>query len=214
MKIIRKKMKNIRLRVKNDGSVVLSVPYGVSETYIQQFLQEKSNWIQKHQSQVKPQLFINGETVQLFALAHTLHIVETSRKRARVFLNENNQIQMELPYDSDVKQREKLIHRFYAKQLSTIVQKMIEKYEPIMGVKVADVKYQHMQTRWGTCHITKHLIRLNTRLAMYSYEVIESVVVHEMVHLLEASHNQRFYQLMDLYFPRWRTYDQVLRDKK
>lgn len=210
IQIIRKQMKNIRLRVKQDGTVVLSAPHHISDAYLQAFLEEKAEWIQTQQSRLHITRYESGEQLALFGETYQLLVFRTANKRATITKNAQ-QIIMQIPITYSHKQCETLLHRFYAKQLQPYVDGMVKRYEQLMNVSVHEIKYQHMQTRWGTCHITKKCIRLNTRLARFSLDVVESVVVHEMVHLLERGHNKRFYQLMDYFYPNWESCDQILK---
>lgn len=210
IKIIRKQMKNIRLRVKPDGTVVLSAPHHVSDAYLHTFLEEKADWIQQQQTRLQIMQYQTGESIALFGETCQLLVFRTSNKRASI-IKHPNQIVIYIPTTYSHKQCEALLHRFYAKQLEPYVDGMVKRYEQLMNVSVETIKYQHMQTRWGTCHIEKKLIRLNTRLAQFPLDVVESVVVHEMVHLLERGHNKRFYQLMDYFYPKWEMCDQILK---
>ncbi len=83
---------------------------------------------------------------------------------------------------------------------------MIKKYEALMDVRVAEFGVKRMKTRWGTCNTSAQRIWLNLELAKKPLACLEYVVAHEMTHLLERSHNQRFVQLMDQFMPDWRTH--------
>jgi predicted metal-dependent hydrolase len=87
---------------------------------------------------------------------------------------------------------------------------LIAKWEPLMGVKVERFFVQRMKTKWGSCRPDAKSIRLNTDLARKPQECLEYIVVHEMVHLLEPTHNARFISLMDLFMPKWRFYKDEL----
>lgn len=214
VQIIRKKMKHIRLRVKDDGTVVLSAPHHVSDLYVHQFLKQKADWIEakKAEAQMRGQTYRDGDLIRLFAKSYTLVCVETKKRKKEVYQS-GGFIYMHIPIGTDEKQKERLMHQFYAAELKPLVIAMVEMYEQKMGVSVSTLVYQHMQTRWGTCNIETKKIRLNTRLAMYPLNVVESVVVHEMVHLLERGHNERFYHLMDVFYPEWQACDKVLRGR-
>ena len=87
---------------------------------------------------------------------------------------------------------------------------LFAKWEPVMGVKVGKLLMQRMRTRWGTCNTRSGSIRLNTELVKKPPECLEYVVVHEMVHLLEPSHNARFKGLMTRFMPNWLVHRQML----
>jgi predicted metal-dependent hydrolase len=81
---------------------------------------------------------------------------------------------------------------------------LVEKWELVLGVQVDQIIVRRMKTRWGSCTSPKRIIRLNTELAKKPRECLEYVLVHEMVHLLEPSHNARFISLIDKFMPQWR----------
>ena len=87
---------------------------------------------------------------------------------------------------------------------------LLERWEPRLGVKLERYQVRRMRTRWGSCTPAKRTIRLNTELATRPPELLEYIVVHELVHLLEPSHNARFYSLMDLHMPGWKAHRQEL----
>ena len=94
--------------------------------------------------------------------------------------------------------------RYWKEVVSSFVPALIEKWEPIMGVKAGKIAYRNMRTRWGSCQPSTGRICINTRLALYPPECLEYVVVHELCHLLERGHGQRFYALMDSFLPDWK----------
>lgn len=205
-------MKNIRLRLNEEGEIIVSAPESVPFSSIQMFVDQHIDWIAEKRKTLQTMHYTEGERLSLFGEMYDLKLVTTEKKRSKIYIKNSNIIMENVDHLTQ-EVRKKLVHRFYATQLANVVPDMVEDYEFIMKVQVNAIKYQYMKTRWGTCHITKHLIRLNTKLAQYSHDVIESVVVHEMVHLLERGHNKRFYQLMDQYYPNWKECDAILKQK-
>ena len=97
--------------------------------------------------------------------------------------------------------RAAILDDWYRQQLKAAVPKLIAKWEPHLGVCVSRFYVQRMKTRWGSCNTLAGSIRLNTELAKKPKECLEYIVVHEMVHLLEPTHNQRFVELMNRFMP-------------
>lgn len=89
-------------------------------------------------------------------------------------------------------------------------QPLIAKWEPRLGVKASRLFVQRMKTKWGSCNPATRSIRLNTELAKKPRECLEYLVVHELAHLLEPTHNARFVALMDRFMPKWQHFRQVL----
>ena len=88
--------------------------------------------------------------------------------------------------------------------VSSFTPALIEKWEPVMGVKAGEIAYRNMRSRWGSCKPSTGRICINTRLSLYAPECLEYVVVHELCHLLERGHGPRFYELMDSFLPDWK----------
>ena len=105
--------------------------------------------------------------------------------------------------DTDIATRQALVDAFYRRQIRAKVGPIIAKWEPILKVKVNRVLVQRMKTKWGSCATASRNIRLNTDLAKKPLECLEYIVLHEMAHLIEPTHNARFVGLMDAYMPSW-----------
>jgi hypothetical protein len=99
---------------------------------------------------------------------------------------------------------EALVDQWYREQVKVALPNLIAKWEPLIGVEVKRVFVRKMKTKWGSCNPGARSIRLNTDLAKKPRECLEYIVVHEMVHLLEPTHNTRFIALMDRFMPQWR----------
>lgn len=113
-------------------------------------------------------------------------------------------IPLPVPVMSEAQQNE------YRAQMHAIIPDLIRKWEPILGVTVHEWRSRAMKTRWGSCNTIKKRIWLNLHLMQKPLQCLEYVLVHEMVHLLEASHNRRFHQLMSQFMPQWKQYKRDL----
>ena len=112
---------------------------------------------------------------------------------------------------STVHQREHFLNEWYRSQLRQAIPAVMEKYERVVGVRAKEWRIKNVKTRWGTCNTVKSRIWLNLQLAKMPPECLEYVVAHELTHLLEPSHNQRFYALMDSFYPDWRSVKKRMR---
>ena len=110
------------------------------------------------------------------------------------------------------KQRDKVLIKFLRNELQLLSEQLVHKWESMMQVQVYEVRIKNMKTRSGTCNIRDRRIWLNLQLVKYKPELIELVVVHEMVHLLERLHNHLFYSLMDKFLPDWRKRNEELNE--
>ena len=119
-----------------------------------------------------------------------------------------------LLYTKDISDRdhnEVVLENWYRENLSLNLPSLIKKWESKLDVKLREFKIRKMKTRWGTCNPSAGRIWFSLMLAKQRPEIIEYIVVHEMVHLLEASHNKRFYRLMDSFLPNWKELRKELR---
>jgi predicted metal-dependent hydrolase len=106
-------------------------------------------------------------------------------------------------YEDEAKRQEVLM-AWYRDQLREAAPPLISRWETLLGVKVKKFFIRHMKTKWGSCnHRDKHIL-LNSELAKKPRNLLEYVVVHEMVHLLEPTHNERFLTILGKHYPAWR----------
>jgi len=111
---------------------------------------------------------------------------------------------------ADKDKKREIMDVWYREQLKEESGQFIEKWERVIGVTVDGFFVQSMKTKWGSANPENGTIRLNTELAKKPKQCLEYLVVHEMVHLLEATHNHRFQALMDRFMPRWHLHRQEL----
>ncbi len=111
---------------------------------------------------------------------------------------------------ADETKRQAIIEAWYREQLKQAIVPLVAKWELLIGVKVERIFVQRMKTKWGSCNQHSRAIRLNTDLAKKPPECLEYIIVHELVHILEPTHNVRFITLMDQFIPKWQYYRDVL----
>jgi predicted metal-dependent hydrolase len=214
IEIIRKNIKHIYLRVLPNNIVRITAPKRTSQRTINLLLKNKKEWIlkslqhQEKRSQFQAP-FTTGELHYVQGIPHVLHIKPGTLK-TEVYI-ENNKLIVKPGSNSTEARIENLINEWHRNQLKQRLPEMIEKWEKQMQVVVNDFGIKKMKTRWGSCNIHTHRIWLNLALAKTPPECLEYVLVHEMVHLLEPSHNHRFKSLMTLYLPEWQTHTQTLK---
>ena len=119
-------------------------------------------------------------------------------------------IEMFVRPNTGMEKREAILDEWYRQRLKDIIPSLIAQYEKTMKVQLSEFGIKKMKTRWGTCNIQANRIWLNLELAKKPKECVEYVVVHEMVHMLERQHNERFIALIDKYLPKWRFYKEEL----
>lgn len=212
-----KKIKNIHLRVKSpDGQVVISAPRQLNVNDVQAFATSKKDWIRKSQKKIQsvkrqsPKLFRDGETHYLWGRACILHIIEKNDTPSVIAVP--GRMDLTVPPGADTDLKMTVMEAWYRDQLRNEALPLIKEWERIMQVRINQLFIRRMKTRWGTCNVRKGTIRLNTELAARPLQCLEYIVVHEMTHLLESSHNARFKELMDKFLPQWRQHHDTLRN--
>lgn len=218
IELVRKNIKNINLSVHApEGRIRISAPKGVSDETIRLFIISKLPWIKKQQEKFKNQVrqpqreFVSGESHYFQGMSYLLNVIYVPIKPRAEIREEKcmecsvRHIDLYVRPDSTNEQRQKVMVEWYRKQLKKEIPDLIEKWEPIMGVKVDSWGIKLMKTRWGTCNPQAKRIWINLELAKVYMHCLEYVVVHEMVHLLERYHDDRFTAYMDKFLPDWKS---------
>ncbi len=209
--VFKKNIKNIYLRVYPPmGKVQISAPLRMNLETIRIFAISKLDWIKKQQKKLRgqereaPREYIDNEHHYVWGKCYLLKVICRNAKPS-IELNHDNILLYVRPR-ANKEDKESIFEGWYRNLLKEKVPELIEKWEPLMNVKVKNIVVQKMKTKWGSCNIRSKNIRINTDLAKKSAEFLEYIVVHEMVHLLEPSHNERFKKLMSQFMPKWKFY--------
>jgi predicted metal-dependent hydrolase len=203
-----KRVKNLRVTVyPPDGRVQVSAPLRADTGFIRNFVLSKKQWIEKHQLKFRGRpgtrtLLRNGETHVVWGVPYTLEIIERIG-HPKILLNDGL-MKMYIRPGSIKAKKQELLDKWHRRLVSETAPGLIEKWEQVIGVKVTKCFYRKMKSHWGSCNYTKRTIRLNTELAKKPPECLEYVIVHEMVHMIEPSHNRNFYRLLNQFFPAWK----------
>lgn len=210
VEVVRKDIKNLRLGVyPPHGRVRVAAPLMVGDDVVRLAVIGKLGWIKKqkakfdaqpHQSQRE---MVNGESHYFLGQRYRLRVHERNGP-VRVGLGRMAFLDLYVRPETTAEQREQILQRWYREQLKVLVPPLLEKWQPVIGVQVADWGIKKMKTRWGTCNIVARRIWFNLELAKKSVQCLEYIAVHELVHLLERYHNDRFRALMDQFMPQWR----------
>lgn len=213
--VVLKDIKNVHLSVyPPDGRVRISAPARMSLATLRVFAISKLGWIKQQQRKLQgqeretPREYLDRESHYVWGKRYLLTVAEGDQPPA-VELKHNRMI-LRVHSGTDEKKKRVIVEAWYRKQLKQAVPLLIARWEPLMGVAVERFFVQRMKTKWGSCNPPARTIRLNTELAKKPRECLEYVVVHEMAHLLEPTHNARFVALMDRFMPRWQHQRDVL----
>lgn len=213
--VVKKDIKNVHLSVyPPTGRVRISAPERMSLDTIRVFAISKLGWIKQQQQKLleqereTPREYLDRESHYVWGKRYLLKIIEHNAA-PEVELKHSTMLLRIRPGSDDVKM-EAVLDAWYRQQLKEAVPPLIAKWEPLMGVKMERFFVQRMKTKWGSCNPGAGTIRLNSELAKKPPESLEYIVVHEMVHLLEPTHNARFIGLMDRFMPQWEFYRDIL----
>ena len=212
VEIIRKDIKHFYIGVHPPkGRVRVSAPLHFDDDAIRLAVVSRLAWIRGQQAAFERQdrqsqrEFVTGESHYLAGRRYRLDVIARDCP-PRVWLLNNTKIGVSVRPGSDRATREAVLYRWYRQYLYAELPPLLEKWELKIGVSVNEVRIKKMKTLWGSCNIEAKRIWLNLELAKKPSSCLEYILVHEMVHLLERDHNDRFHELMNSFLPQWRTY--------
>jgi predicted metal-dependent hydrolase len=215
LEVVKKDIKNVHLGVyPPTGRVRISAPLRMSLDTIRLFAISKLGWIKQQQRKLREQEretqreFMDRESHYVWGRRYLLRLVEQDFA-PEVETRHDTLLLRVHPGASDAT-REAVVASWYRRLLKTAVPPLIQAWEPRLSVTVNGIFVQQMKTKWGSCNSDARTIRLNTELAKKPRECLEYILVHEMIHLLEATHNARFTDLLNRFMPQWRHYRAVL----
>ncbi len=207
--VTRKAVKHVHLSVHPPtGRVTLVAPTATRSEVARAYAISRLGWIRQQQAKLAaqaretPRQFIERESHYVWGRRYLLSVVE--REARPLVTLDHRRITLQVRPGSDRDKRQALMDEWHRLLLHAAVPGLIHKWEPRLKVKVAAYFLQRMKTRWGGCNSTAGNIRLNTELVKKPKDLLEYVVVHEMAHLLEPNHSDRFVAIMDAHYPAWR----------
>ena len=213
--VLRKDIKNVHLSVHPPtGRVRISAPNRMSLDTIRVFAISKIGWIKQHQRKVldqdreSPRDYIDRESHYVWGCRYLLTVQEGDAPPA--VERGNTRLILRVRPGTSLTRKQTIMDEWYRGLLREEVPPLLAKWERLMGVKVEKFFVQRLKTKWGNCNPTSRTIRLNTDLAKKPRECLEYLVVHELTHLLEPTHNARFVELMDGFLPKWKFYREQL----
>lgn len=215
--IQKKNIKNMHLQIKPpDGHVVISVPLSMDDKAIEVYARTNLSWIKKQiekfqqQSRSSKRQYVSGETMYVWGKQYYLYFVPDSKKNS--FKIDGDKVILSMRVDSTVEQREKYVREQHRLLLKAEIEKFLAKWEKITGIYCKSWQTKYMVTRWGTCNIEKKKLWFNLQLTQKPIECLEYVILHELIHLKERTHNSTFIGYMDMYMKNWRMVRKELND--
>jgi len=205
----RKDIKHVHLSVHPpSGRVTLVAPNGTRREVARAYAVSKLGWIRDQRAKMRaqaretPRQFVERESHYLWGRRYLLSVREEDA-RPSVRLSHRS-ITLTVRPGSSTAKRAAVVHEWHKSLLRETVRELITRWEPKLGVEVASYFLQRMKTKWGSCNHRAGNVRLNTELVKKPKDLLEYVVVHEMLHLIEPTHTERFLALMSKHYPTWR----------
>jgi predicted metal-dependent hydrolase len=213
--VLKKDIKNVHLSVHPPtGKVRISAPLRMETDTIRVFAISKLNWIKQQQKKLRaqeretPREYLDRESHFVWGKRHLLKVIEKDATPS-VELRHGTLL-LRIRSGSSDEKKQAVLDGWYREQLKEAIPPLVAKWERLIGVKVEKFFVQRMKTKWGSCNPRSRSIRLNSELAKKPPECLEYIVVHEMIHLLEPTHNRSFVALIDQFMPKWQFYRDIL----
>ena len=214
--VVRKDIMNLHLGVyPPNGRVRIASPLKIDDEAVRLFAISKMAWIKKHQLKFEAQQrqserqFVSGESHYYKGNRYLLNVIYHNAG-PKVEIRNKTYIDLYVRVGSTLEQREKVLTEWYRRQLKDQIPSLIDKWQKIIGIKVNDWGIKKMKTKWGTCTIASCRIWLNLELAKKPEHCLEYIIVHEMIHLIERNHTDRFVAYMNKFMPQWHLYKEEL----
>jgi predicted metal-dependent hydrolase len=208
VEVVHKDIKNVHLSVHPPaGRVRIAAPRHLSVDAIRAFAIGKLGWIRRQQKKLQeqeretPREYLDRESHHVWGRRCLLAVVERDAPPSVEW--GHHRLALFVRPGTDARSRAEVLERWYRDQLRAAALPLLARWQPRLGVQVERLFVQRMKTRWGSCNPSARTIRLNTDLAKKPRECLEYLVVHELVHLLEPTHNARFVALIDRFLPGW-----------
>ena len=209
VRVTLKNVRNVHLSVHPpDGRISLIAPTATRLDVARAYAISRLGWIREQQRKLRnqaresPRQFVTRESHYLWGRRYLLTVV---RREAKPYVSlDHKRITLFVRAASDAKKRSEVMHEWQRSLLHKAVPALMKKWEAKLGVKVSGYFLQRMKTKWGSCNYKAGHIRLNTELVKKPKDLLEYVIVHEMTHLLERTHTDRFITMLDKYCPFWR----------
>lgn len=208
IEVCKKNIKNMHLYVKPpNGDVSVSAPISMSDEAIERFVRTKASWIKRQiakydeQARQSEREYVSGETMYVWGKQYYLQ-TEYGNKNSLVL--SGDKAILTVSKKSSAAQRECFVREWYREQLKAEIQRILPKCIKLTGGVPTGWQTKYMTSKWGTCNPDTGKLWFNLQLAKKTPECLEYVIIHELTHLLERTHNERFVAYMDKFMPLWR----------
>jgi predicted metal-dependent hydrolase len=210
VEVVRKNIKNLHLGVYPPaGRVRVAAPMAVSDEAVRLAVIGRLAWIRRQREKFAKQPrqtareAVSGESHYVFGRRYRLTVVSTN-DRPHVVLRTKTKMELHVPPRMTATERMSVLERWYREELRSAAGALLEQWQEALGVEAEFWGVKRMKTKWGSCNHHTKRVWLNSELAKKPRACLEYIIVHEIVHLLEPQHGERFVSLMDETLPDWR----------
>lgn len=218
VEVVRKDIKNLHLGVYPPyGRVRVAAPLVLDDEAIRLAVIEKLAWIKRYKAKFENQPrqskreMVNGESHYFLGQRYRLRVHEHAGP-PKITLRGIATMDLFVRPGASQAQREDILLKWYRQQLKALLPPLLEKWQAVIGVQASSWGIKKMRTKWGSCSSKARRIWLNLELAKRPTQCLEYVLVHELIHLHERHHNERFITLMDQFMPQWRQFRDMLNE--
>jgi predicted metal-dependent hydrolase len=219
VEVVRKDIKNLHLGVYPPmGRVRVAVPLVISDEAVRLAVIDKLGWIKRQKTKFVQQPrqsqreMVNGESHYFLGKRYRLRVHEIDAP-AKVVVRGIASLDLFVRPGTTTARRDAVLQRWYRDQLKALVPVLLDKWQPIIGIEASHWGIKKMKTKWGSCNTSAKRIWLNLELAKKPVICLEYILVHELVHLLERRHSEKFAALMNSVLPNWRSTRDLLNSK-
>ena len=209
VEVVRKPIKNLHLGVyPPHGRVRVAAPLTVNDDAVRLAVITRLGWIRQQQAKFAAQArqsarsYVSGETYFHLGAAYRLRVLR--REGAPKVRIAGDRLELTVPSASDRDYRERVVQRWQRSELREEAEPLVTSWSATMAISPPAFGIKRMRTKWGSCNAAAKRIWLNLELVKKPPACIDYLICHEVAHLIEPSHGERFIALMDRHLPRWR----------
>ena len=206
IRITKKDVKNITLKVKPSGEVILTAPKSASEEHLKYVVKKRAKWIEKKKEffasfNVIEKEYVSGEDFKYLGRSYRLKVIESKKENVKL---QRGYLELCVKNRNDLKRKQSLVYEWYYEKALFHFFNILQEWNKIVKKDIKNIKIRQMKTRWGSCNPHKSYINLNIELIKKPRICIDYVVFHELVHLIWPNHSKEFYNYLSLYMSDWK----------
>lgn len=216
VEITRKKIKNIILKITPDGRVLISAPTRVPQSYLEEFIKSKEDWIVKKLEEAKNRKkkeinYKSGEEIIYLGKKYYLEVINSYTEKIVI---QDEKIYIYCLKNSTTEDRERIFKNWLKVELGTILKDLTYKIGKMIGYIPNEIRIRDMKSRWGSCISARKVITYNLQLAFQPLPLIEYVVLHELAHIPYPNHQKEFWNFVEKFIPDWKERRKLLNKRE